>query len=126
MATSKAIKFPFQRGSTSFPATVEDDDVVGSQIESLFNTTKRERVMRPLVGVDVYSDIFETITPIMQARLATDVAQQFRDQVPKAVLQAVNVYEQVGGDGQSVVYADVQYSIAGKSQVQTVQVSTGG
>ena len=81
--------------------------------------------MRPTLGLNAYEIIFDTITPIMQARLAADVSRQAQEQVPRAQVQAVDVYEVKQQDGTSVIYTDVVYTVAGQQISQQIPLTTG-
>lgn len=120
----KSIKFPFQRGTLSFPDTAEGDLAVAAQIENLVTTSLKERVERPDYGISPYDFIFETITPIMQALLASNLERQIRDRVPRATVEAIDVYTVSGQNEDTKLFVDLKYSVAGTTMTQTVQVGT--
>jgi hypothetical protein len=126
MATTlKGIKFPFQRGSTGFPAMSEGSAVVQDQVKSVFSTAIGERVMRPTFGVQAVNAIFGEISPISKARIAADAVRAFRDWIPLATVLAVDVHEGVTEDDNTTLYANVEYSVAGQIESQQVPVPTG-
>jgi phage baseplate assembly protein W len=122
----KGIAFPFQRGVTSFPKVAEGDQAVAAQIEALITTTVKERVERPDVGINAYEFIFDKITPIMRARLASDLARQIRDKVPRAKVEAIDVYTVPGQNEQTQLFVALKYSVAGTTMTQQIPVNTTG
>lgn len=71
--TILGIAFPFQAGSTSFPAVSTDADVVEDNIMRILLTTPGERPMRPGVGCQIYSFIFENMGSVLNARVDHEV-----------------------------------------------------
>ena len=127
MATTlRGIKFPFQRGSTSFPDMSTGNAVVQDQVQALFSTGQGERVMRPTLGVKALDMIFGEISPITKARIAADSVRAFRDWVPLATPRAVDVYQGTTEDDDTTLYADVEYSVAGQVESQQVPMATAG
>jgi phage baseplate assembly protein W len=122
--TLKGIKFPFQLGTTGFPAMSEGNVVVSDQVRVLFTTGKGERVMRPTLGVEALEMIFGDISPITKARIAADAVRAFRDWVLLAVVRAVDVYEGTTENDDTTLYADIEYSIAGQIESQQVPMAT--
>lgn len=121
--TLKTIAFPFQRGTQSFPKMVEDDVAVQAQFTNLVLTGKTERVNRPDIGLNAYAMVFATVTPIMRAQLAAEIAQQAQRNVPKAQVNGIDVFEANDKDGAKVIYVNIGYAVAGQQVSQQIPIT---
>lgn len=127
MATDllRGIMFPFQRNATGFPAMRVGVAVVNDQMKAVVLTGRRERVMRPTLGVAAPEQIFGEISPIQMARLASDTVRALREWVPLANLTAVDVKQGTFENDKTALYANVEYSVAGQQTSQQVPMATG-
>jgi phage baseplate assembly protein W len=125
MTDWRGLRFPFQRDATGFPSVRVGSGVVGDQLKALVLTGKRERVMRPTLGVAAPEQIFGTISPIQKARLAADTVRSLREWVPLAVLEAVDVHEGTLDNDKATMYVDVTYRVAGQQQSQQIPMAAG-
>lgn len=67
------IKFPFQKGGTSFPAAATDDELIKDSLLQLILTVTGERIMRPDFGTNVTALIFENNTDVLGNLLRAEV-----------------------------------------------------
>ncbi len=119
----KTLAFPYQVGKVKFPAMATPNRPVFDSITSLLTTGRGERVMRPLFGVNVSRFVFDTITPIMQARIAADVTQVIQTYEPRAdVISVVPTLEKSDTNKKTVVVLDIVYSENGQPKRQQVPI----
>ena len=123
--TLRGIKFPFQRGPMGFPAMREGNLVVNDQMQALVLTGKKERVMRPTLGVSAPEQIFGEMSQIQMARLAADTVRALREWVPLANLTAVDVQQGTLENDKTTMFVDVEYEVAGQQQSQQIPIATG-
>lgn len=75
----RGISFPFRKGSTSFPATATDEQLIKEDLQQLLMTGVGTRVMRPNFGTNLYSFVFEPnddlLATLVQAEVATAIAK---------------------------------------------------
>jgi len=69
----QGIKFPFQRGSTSFPASATDDELIQDSLIQLILTRNGERIMRPDCGTNALSFVFENNEAILGNLLRSEI-----------------------------------------------------
>jgi phage baseplate assembly protein W len=124
MTTLRGLRFPFQWSATGFPAMREGSAVVNDQMRALVLTGKRERVMRPMVGVAAPEMVFNEISQIQMARLAAETVRSLRERVPLANLEAVDVRQGTLDDDKTTLYVNVTYSVAGEEQSQQIPLAT--
>lgn len=116
----KGIAFPFTLGPTGFPEPSYDDDTIRDDLIALVLTAKNEIPMEPQIGIDAYGYVFETMTAIDKAKLASSIASQIMQYETRVVLIGVNVSELKGELGTNTFVVDVVWKRAG--QVQSLQV----
>lgn len=119
-----SISFPFRSGPTGFPQVADPDRVVLESLESLVLTGKNERVMRSDLGTNAYAYVFEDLTPILQARIAADLAQTAATYEPRARILAVEASE---GQQEGQINVDVVFQVNDQvlRQSTTVGAATG-
>ncbi len=119
----RALAFPFQRGPVNFPALSADEKRVFDSIHSLLLTGKGERVMRPRYGVDVHQYVFDTITPLMQARISADVTGQIQLYEPRAkVISVIPSLLKNETGMETTLVIDVLYRVGNQPVQQQVPV----
>lgn len=115
------LAFPFQRGKVGFPAMCKPDLSVMNSIRSLLMTGKNERVMRPGFGVDTYKYVFDTISPILQAKIAADVTQQIQLYEPRAqIISVIPSLRKSDTNQETTLVFDIEYQVG--NQVVGLQV----
>lgn len=122
--TISGISFPFTKGTTSFPAGATDEDVIADNIKRLLQTTQGARVMRPATGSGVIRFTFESMGPILNARISHEVRRAIADGEPRASVLSVNVVEEERRDGDRNVVVTVNYEV--NLRPGSVTVSFGG
>lgn len=75
MATILGIAFPFQKGEQSDPLPSTDNQSIKESLVQLVMTAKGERVMRPNLGSDAYSYVFESQGGALDTLIRTDIAR---------------------------------------------------
>lgn len=123
-STRKGLAFPFQAGSTGFPQPADPSAVLYNRIVALLTTGTNERVMRPDLGINIYSYVFSNMTAIEQARLALDVAQTIEQWEPSVVVQNVTTEVQEQRDGKRITIIDVTFREGGQQHSLQVPVVT--
>ena len=118
MATYTGIAFPFQKGSTSFPAQAEDADLIKQSIIQIVMTMKGERVMRPDFGSRVMQYVFENNTEVLAQQIRTEVFAAITKFEPRAILSNVDVVS----DGTEVVIT-VNFVVKATSQQDTLALA---
>jgi phage baseplate assembly protein W len=123
----KGIAFPFRKSATSFPATVDDSDVIKDNITRILQTIKGERVMRPKSGSGVWSFVFDNTGPIFSARMDHEVRRAIAEGEPRAVVLNVSTGEEERKDGGTNVVVTVTFAVNNDvSQTQAIFSQTGG
>ena len=67
------IKFPFQKGGTSFPAASTDEMLIRESLLQLILTMTGERIMRPEFGTNVLSFVFENNDDVLGNLLRAEI-----------------------------------------------------
>lgn len=109
--TILGIRFPFQKGTTKFPAQSTDDDVIADNIRRTLQTPRGLRVMRPNQGSDAWSFVFENVGPLLRARIDHDVRRSLAVGEPRAKVLLVGVHEELDADGKRQVIVEIAYSV---------------
>lgn len=125
----KSLAFPYQLGQTGFPALAYYKQVVYSSIVALILTGSNERLMRVDMGVNAHQYLFEDLTPILSARLATEVTAAITDWEPRATVLSVLPDEIKSDEGERTFLAiNVLYSVGGQpvNQQVLIPVTTQG
>ena len=119
--------FPFQKGSTGFPAQATDNNLIQQALVQLVMTGRGERVMRPDVGSGAYGFVFASTG----AALATLLQQEIRNVItkyePRVVLQNVRVVTNDATQmNPSTVVVTITYIVVLNQTQQQVQITMGG
>lgn len=69
----RGIKFPFQKGDTSFPAAATDEELIQDSLLQLVMTMNGERIMRPDVGTNALTFIFENNDVVLSNLLRAEI-----------------------------------------------------
>ena len=67
------IKFPFQKGGTSFPAAATDADLIRDSLMQLVLTMNGERIMRPEFGTNATAFVFENNDTVLSNLLRSEI-----------------------------------------------------
>jgi len=119
------ISYPFRKGSFSFPERASDDEVIADNIRRILQTPKGSRVMRPEIGCDAWSIVFDSVGPVMNARLEVDVRRSIPVGEPRVRVLGVTATtrETSGGDTGTVV--EVEYEVNSDVRKTATSFSTG-
>lgn len=107
----RGIAFPFRKGTTSLPESVTDNDVIRDNIIRILQTIRGSRVMRPNVGSNVWSFVFENTGPILNARMDHEVRRAIAQGEPRANVLDVGISEEQRNDGGVNIVVTVVYSV---------------
>lgn len=96
--------FPFRQGSSSFPATATEDDLIKASIIQILTTGLGQRIMRPTFGCRIWNYIFENDDETLQVLVEREV----RDAIAKwetrvRVDQVITERDDVAAPGQIIV-----------------------
>ena len=89
MATFRGIAFPFGKSNTSFPAEVEDAELIRQSIVQIVTTAKGERVMRPDFGSSAMSYIFENNNDLLAELIREEITTAVSKFEPRAIVRDV-------------------------------------
>lgn len=92
--TVRGLGFPFTKGSTELPEAKTDEDVIEDNIRRILLTRRRERVMRPDVGSNIYDFVFENVAPVMRAGVNHEVRRALETNEPRIQVVDVQVEQQ--------------------------------
>jgi len=108
----RGISFPFRRGNFEFPAANTGAETVVDAVKSLLLIGPSEVPFAPNLGTNIHSFIFESLSPIQQARIGQAIRNLIAQNEPRMVVQSVQVMQE-GSDASGYAYAvRVVYTIA--------------
>jgi phage baseplate assembly protein W len=117
MAFVKGIGFPFQKGTTSFPAEVSDNELIQQSILQILGTSKGERVMRPDFGTNVYALLFEPNDALLEDAVREEVMTAIATFEPRAIIRTVTIERD-----DNVVTITINYIAVPTQQIQQLEV----
>jgi phage baseplate assembly protein W len=125
--TIRDLAFPFNKGSSKLPATKDDDDVIADHVRRILLTRRGERVMRPNAGSDVMGFVFESIGPMLRARIGFEVRRALAAGEPRLEVLGVQVAQQQNRQvrGYTLVVT-VTYRLRGELKNTVVPLSSRG
>jgi uncharacterized protein len=85
------IKFPFQKGGTSFPRAATDDELIKDSLIQLVLTMSGERVMRPEFGTNALAFIFENNDDVLGNLLRAEIQGVVARYEPRIQLTDIGV-----------------------------------
>ena len=108
----RGISFPFRRGEFQFPAASVGAETVVDAVKSLILIGPFEVPFAPNLGTNIHSFIFESLSPIQQARIGQAIRNLIAQNEPRMAVQSVQVMQE-GSDTSGYAYAvRVVYTIA--------------
>lgn len=123
----RTLAFPFQLGLSGFPAMANAERAIYQSILALMLTGSNERLMHVDMGVNLHRMVFDNLTPLLQARVATEVTRAIETWEPRAEVIGVQSRLSDKADGiATAIIVDVLYRVAGQPQSQQVQVPLVG
>jgi len=113
------IKFPFQRGTLSFPSTNDGKlDEITDGVRSLLNTGKFEIPFGGNMGVNLYATLFSNMTEIDKALLAQSIRNAIITNEPRMNVLSVDVVKV-----NNIVNIEIFFEVAGTTGTMDVQYS---
>jgi hypothetical protein len=114
-------------GLSGFPAMSGSERAIYQSILSLMMTGTNERLMHVDLGVNLHRLVFDNMTPLLQARIATEVTRAIETWEPRAEVMGVDSRMGDKSDGvTTAIIVDVLYRVAGQPQSQQVQIPLVG
>lgn len=108
----RGISFPFRKGEFQFPAASVGAETVVDAVKSLILIGPFEVPFAPNLGTNIHSFIFESLSPIQQARIGQAIRNLIAQNEPRMAVQSVQVMQE-GSDTSGYAYAvRVVYTIA--------------
>jgi phage baseplate assembly protein W len=111
------IKFPFQQGSTSFPEGATDDVLIKDSLFQLLMTSVGERVMRPDLGSNVTSLVFENNDVVLGSLIRAEVQGVIARFEPRVKVLDIQVEQQ-----DSTVILTLSYVVLATRKPNTVSI----
>lgn len=118
MPSFLGIAFPFQVGSTAFPAPVYDADLIKQSIIQILLTTPGERVFRPDFGSNIQAVVFENTGSALVQMVRATVLSAITKWEPRVIIQAIEV-----NTVDTTVYVDIDFVINYTSQPDTLRLA---
>lgn len=85
----KGISFPFRKGALSFPARASNEELIKESLLQLVLTQNGERIMRPEVGSNALSFIFEPNNEVLAATLRAEIQGVVAKYEPRILLRDI-------------------------------------
>lgn len=102
------ISFPFRTEGNGLPAGAKGTDLIRSAFILLLRTPKGSRVMRPTLGTNIESMLFEDVGPLFEAMIQREILIATNDWLPEVGILNIDVRT----EGNKVL-VNVQYEIQG-------------
>lgn len=118
MATFKGIQFPFQKGTTSFPAAADDAALIRQSIIQILLTEAGERLMRPDFGSGLLSRVFDNNDAVLESVLQAEIFAAVGKWEPRAIVRSVDTVRK-----DSTITVTVNYVIVATRQLDKVSVA---
>ena len=111
----RGIAFPFQKGELSVPAQNARLTTVVDAVKSLLLIGVYEVPLAPMLGTAIYSYIFENMTPLTMARVASEVRRIITENEPRMRVISVVPSQQGNDVGGYRIVLQIQYELNGVS-----------
>lgn len=112
------IKFPFQKGPGALPAPSTDDELIRESLLQLVLTMNGERIMRPGVGTNALSFIFENNGVVLSNLLRSEIQGVVAKYEPR-----VQVTDVVTEQRESTVIVTIVYLILASRTLSTTAIT---
>lgn len=117
----KGIGLPFRKGGTSFPATVEDDDLIADALEAIIMTPVGQRIMRPRFGCNARMYVFENNEAKLRAKVRQEVIRAIQVNEPRVRVVSVGVTS-----AENKVTVDIDYLVNRNPGSTTIEIPRVG
>lgn len=121
MALYIGIRFPWRKGATTLPDTVEDSEVIRQSIREIITTSPLEREMRPEFGVNLYELVFENNDQVTAELTRVRIATAISRYEPRVLIQSLTVTPRETNQGQEITIV-IFYVVKATQQVDSVEV----
>lgn len=111
------IKYPFQRGGTSFPAAATDDELIRDSLLQLILTMNGERIMRPEFGTNALSFIFENNDAVLSNLLRAEIQGVIARFEPRVQLVDIRIAQRASEIILTIVYVVLATGKTGAASV---------
>src|SRR4051812_18428599 len=118
VATFKGIQFPFQKGTTSFPAAASDAALIRQSIIQILLTEAGERLMRPDFGSGLISRVFDNNDSVLESLLQAEVFAAVGKWEPRAIVRSVDMVR-----NDSTITVTVSYVVVATRQLDSVSLA---
>ena len=118
--TLKGISFPFRKEDGQFPKIDLEKDAVKSNIIALFNLPKGLRVHRPALGNIFDILLFESQSPLLNARIQRAVRDTIATGEPRATVENVSIEY-----SNTLITVTIVYSVRGQLDSVTIEKNRG-
>lgn len=106
------ISFPFRSQGMGLPAAAKGVDVFRSALIVLLRSKQRSRVMRPTVGMNLHTLIFEDNGPVLQSLVTREIISQVGIQLPQIDILDIEYSPPTNGNDHKMT-VNVKYMIQG-------------
>jgi phage baseplate assembly protein W len=124
MADIFSIAFPFRAGPLSFPKAITNEEAIKASIIQILTTTKGERVMRPSLGCNVFSFVFENDSTAFRLMVEREIRMSLTQWEPRIAIDSIIVEtDAITEPGQFVI--TINYTIVNSNTFDTVTLAGG-
>jgi len=113
ISSLKGIAFPFRPGSISVPAMNATAGTVVDAVRSLLSTGLGEVPLAPYLGTNLYSYVFENVTPLARARVAQEVRRIIETGEPRMSVLSVDTTREGDDAGGWRIGLRIEYELNG-------------
>jgi len=121
----RGLKFPFQKGTGSLPRQATDNELIRDDLIQLILTSRGERVMRPELGSDAFSYVFETNNDLLSTLIRNTVSSTVGKNEPRVVVRKVNVSRRDHDEQDSSVIITMHYVIPATQTAESTALVVG-
>lgn len=118
----RGISYPFRIEGAGAPASAVGVDAIKAALIGLLKTPRRSRVMRPELGNNLYSLVFENVGPLLHPLIEREILTTINNELPMVSVSQVDITDQERG-----VTVNVQYSVQGQEdETGDIMIPVGG
>lgn len=117
------IASPFTLGATQVPEPAVNEEAVRHDLEALVLMTSGERIMRPDLGGNAYSYVFENDSEARSRFIRAEVNSTIAKYEPRVVVTAVDVVNTEDNRGNTMTIITIKYLIPTLQLADQAQVT---
>lgn len=114
------LSLPLQIGQTAFNQTFTSIDAVKTNIRSLLQTKKRERVMQPELGCGLHEVLFDPIDDFLEEKIETTIIDALALWLPFVNVESIDVQTDSQMRDNNKVELKLSFRVTGNPQLQEV------